>query len=100
MFLTVPSNMTDLRALATGTWIPRESPQWPRCDSRRALTGDVPKVLATDGIYTLTTEAGTVYQTYCDMTTDGGGWTLVASVHENNMDGKCTVGDRTQDIMI
>ncbi|XP_069611963.1 intelectin-1-like isoform X1 [Ranitomeya imitator] len=49
---------------------------------------------AEDGIYTLTTEAGTVYQTYCDMTTDGGGWTLVASVHENNMDGKCTVGDR------
>ncbi|KAM3913211.1 intelectin-1-like [Leptodactylus fuscus] len=28
------------------------------------------------------------------MTTNGGGWTLVASVHENNMNGKCTVGDR------
>ncbi|XP_056401305.1 intelectin-1a-like [Hyla sarda] len=28
------------------------------------------------------------------MTTDGGGWTLVASVHENNMYGKCTEGDR------
>ncbi len=28
------------------------------------------------------------------MTTAGGGWTLVASVHENNMYGKCTVGDR------
>ncbi|XP_048014262.1 intelectin-like isoform X5 [Megalobrama amblycephala] len=25
---------------------------------------------------------------------EGGGWTLVASVHENNMYGKCTVGDR------
>ncbi|KAG8432468.1 hypothetical protein GDO86_016928 [Hymenochirus boettgeri] len=28
------------------------------------------------------------------MTTDGGGWTLVASVHENNLFGKCTSGDR------
>ncbi|XP_025050461.1 intelectin-like protein [Alligator sinensis] len=28
------------------------------------------------------------------MTTRGGGWTLVASVHENNAHGKCTVGDR------
>ena len=28
------------------------------------------------------------------MTTAGGGWTLVASVHENNVVGKCTVDDR------
>ena len=28
------------------------------------------------------------------MTSDGGGWTLVASVHENNINGKCTVGDK------
>ncbi|KAL7856392.1 hypothetical protein AOLI_G00199960 [Acnodon oligacanthus] len=47
-----------------------------------------------DGLYYLTTETGVVYQTYCDMTTAGGGWTLVASVHENNMYGKCTLGDR------
>ncbi|XP_068103129.1 intelectin-1-like [Hyperolius riggenbachi] len=49
---------------------------------------------ARDGIYTLTTEHGISYQTFCDMTTAGGGWTLVASVHENNIYGKCTVGDR------
>ncbi|XP_018418351.1 PREDICTED: intelectin-1a-like [Nanorana parkeri] len=49
---------------------------------------------AKDGIYTLTTEDGAIYQTFCDMTTNGGGWTLVASVHENNMNGKCTPGDR------
>uniref|UniRef100_A0A667Y632 Intelectin 1 n=1 Tax=Myripristis murdjan TaxID=586833 RepID=A0A667Y632_9TELE len=48
----------------------------------------------TDGLYTLTTADGAVYQTFCDMTTAGGGWTLVASVHENNLYGKCTVGDR------
>ncbi|OBS65748.1 hypothetical protein A6R68_05712 [Neotoma lepida] len=47
-----------------------------------------------DGLYFLRTENGAVYQTFCDMTTAGGGWTLVASVHENNMAGKCTVGDR------
>ncbi|XP_043914876.1 intelectin-1a-like [Protopterus annectens] len=47
-----------------------------------------------DGLYQLTTEDGEVYQTFCDMTTNGGGWTLVASVHENNVEGKCTNGDR------
>ncbi|KAG8435227.1 hypothetical protein GDO86_013249 [Hymenochirus boettgeri] len=49
---------------------------------------------AKDGIYLLTTNQGETYKTFCDMTTNGGGWTLVASVHENNIYGKCTVGDR------
>lgn len=49
---------------------------------------------ATDGLYFLITEDGEIYQTFCDMSTNGGGWTLVASVHENNIFGKCTVGDR------
>ncbi|XP_007533377.2 intelectin-2-like [Erinaceus europaeus] len=49
---------------------------------------------ARDGVYTLLTKQGTTYQTFCDMTTDGGGWTLVASVHENFLAGRCTVGDR------
>ncbi|XP_074836920.1 intelectin-like protein [Carettochelys insculpta] len=49
---------------------------------------------AADGIYTLSTQDGEIYQTFCDMTTSGGGWTLVASVHENNAYGKCTEGDR------
>ncbi|KAG3281067.1 intelectin-1 [Ictidomys tridecemlineatus] len=47
-----------------------------------------------DGLYFLRAKDGAVYQTFCDMTSAGGGWTLVASVHENNMAGKCTVGDR------
>uniref|UniRef100_A0A3Q1M229 Fibrinogen C-terminal domain-containing protein n=2 Tax=Bos TaxID=9903 RepID=A0A3Q1M229_BOVIN len=49
---------------------------------------------ADDGLYHLRTENGVIYQTFCDMTSGGGGWTLVASVHENRMLGKCTVGDR------
>ncbi|KAK2913849.1 hypothetical protein Q8A67_002248 [Cirrhinus molitorella] len=47
-----------------------------------------------DGLYYLISSRGVLYQTFCDMTTAGGGWTLVASVHENNMYGKCTLGDR------
>ncbi|XP_067277159.1 intelectin-like [Pseudorasbora parva] len=47
-----------------------------------------------DGLYYLNSSRGVHYQAFCDMTTAGGGWTLVASVHENNMYGKCTVGDR------
>ncbi|KAL1769997.1 intelectin-1 precursor [Sigmodon hispidus] len=50
-------------------------------------------VLSTDGLYFLCTKNGAIYQTFCDMTTAGGGWTLVASVHENNMYWKCTVAN-------
>uniref|UniRef100_A0A098LZC4 Intelectin 1 (Galactofuranose binding) n=1 Tax=Hypsiglena sp. JMG-2014 TaxID=1550645 RepID=A0A098LZC4_9SAUR len=49
---------------------------------------------ASDGLYILLSEDGEIYQTFCDMSTNGGGWTLVVSVHENNIFGKCTVGDR------
>ncbi|XP_072494687.1 intelectin-1-like isoform X1 [Notamacropus eugenii] len=47
-----------------------------------------------DGLYFLQTGNGNIYQTFCDMRSGGGGWTLVASVHENHLAGKCTQGDR------
>ncbi|XP_063296354.1 intelectin-1-like [Pelobates fuscus] len=59
------------------------------CNELRNVNNDIK-----DGVYTLTTEHGMTYQTFCDMTTNGGGWTLVASIHENNINGKCTFGDR------
>ncbi|XP_012885943.1 PREDICTED: intelectin-1a-like [Dipodomys ordii] len=45
------------------------------------------------GLYFLHTNNRVIYQTFCDMTTVGGGWTLVASVHENFMAGRCMAGD-------
>lgn len=49
-----------------------------------------------NGIYKLRDSFGDEYSTYCDMETDGGGWTLVASIHDNNpyQTGRCTAGDR------
>ena len=51
-----------------------------------------------NGIYKIEDLNGNIYETYCDFTADGGGWTLVASIHENNIGdgstGKCTVGDK------
>ena len=64
--------------------------RWTLCSQ----TGGLWLVPSADGLYHLRTEYGVVYQTFCDMTSGGGGWTLVASVHENNMRGKCTLGDR------
>ncbi|XP_039259438.2 intelectin-1a-like [Styela clava] len=49
---------------------------------------------AENGLYYIKDMEGNVFQTYCDMNISGGGWTLVASVYENNMKGRCTSGDR------
>lgn len=57
-------------------------------------TGGSGLVPSADGVYLLRTKNSVIYQNFCDMTSGGGGGTLVASVHENNMLGKCTVGNR------
>ena len=47
-------------------------------------------------LYKLSDSFGDEYSTYCDMEIDGGGWTLVASIHDNDPyeTGRCTKGDR------
>ncbi|XP_049999063.1 intelectin-1b-like isoform X2 [Alexandromys fortis] len=90
MFFIVVTRNCSSGNLDTNSWAnPVSSSLFRSCkEIKQEVTG------ARDGLYFLYTENGAIYQTFCDMTTDGGGWTLVASVHENNMDGKCTVGDR------
>ena len=49
---------------------------------------------STTGLYTIYGRNKHPYQVFCEMSTADGGWTLVASIHENDMAGKCTSGDK------
>jgi len=49
---------------------------------------------SSSGLYTIYSKYGKPYDVFCEMDTVGGGWTLVASVHENRIYTGCTAGDR------
>ena len=58
----------------------------PNCKVLKALNQP-------SGIYKILGASGKVFETYCDMKVNGGGWQLIASVHEDNIRGKCTAKD-------
>ena len=49
-----------------------------------------------NGIYYIQDSNNISFPVYCDMSSGGGGWILVASIHENNIrsTGRCAVGDK------
>jgi len=68
--------------------------------SSQAAAGESCKQLMEDGAeengvyWVKVSDDADAFETYCDMTTAGGGWTLVSSVHEGDIRCKCCSDDR------
>ncbi len=47
-----------------------------------------------DGVYAVNLDEKTIMNVYCDMTNNGGGWTLVVSSHSNSWTSSAMVRER------